>query len=479
MKVRPLALALMATIAAAPLAALAAWPTNANSAVVVSAAPGYQVLPEIATLADGGYYVAWLEGGEGYANGFDVRLQRYDRNGNALWAAGGILVADRDLSYETHYDLDRDAVGNAVLAYRFRDANGILQLAAAKIAPDGTQAWGSGVIVSAATSDVQTADVAATADGGTVVAWLDNSGKEILQKLDASGQVVWGAGREIVAPSGAFAFPADLQGSGDDVIASFVIQGRSTGNQLWAQKYDAAGQPLWSPNYVKLWDSTTTGNIPQGYFPEFVEDGAGGAVFCWQYGFGASGSDIHAQHVLADGSERYPHNGVALSTDASQFRKQVDCSYDGKTGDIYAVWREMGATADYSGVYAQRIDANGNRSWGETGEVLVPIDFKAYSSLIALPTRNGFIAQWTTDSATLDSEPLQAAAIKSDGKPAWRRPIVQYKNFDGYVTRLIAAPTRVGGAVFVWENNPSHVTDQTDVVMQKVGAFGGVGSVGN
>ena len=191
-----------------------------------------------------------------------------------------------------------------MLAYRFRDANGILQLAAAKIAPDGTQAWGSGVIVSAATSDVQTADVAATGDGGTVVAWLDNSGKEVLQKLDANGQAMWGAGVNITAPTGAFAFPADLQGSGDDVIASFVIQGRSTGNQLWAQKYDAAGQPLWSPSYVKLWDSTTTGNIPQGYFPEFVGDGAGGAVFCWQYGFGASGSDIRAQHVLADGSER-------------------------------------------------------------------------------------------------------------------------------------------------------------------------------
>ena len=84
MKVRPLALALMATIAVAPLAALAAWPSNATAAVVITDAPGQQILPEIATLADGGYYVAWLDGG----GGFDVRLQRYDRNGNALWAAG-------------------------------------------------------------------------------------------------------------------------------------------------------------------------------------------------------------------------------------------------------------------------------------------------------------------------------------------------------------------------------------------------------
>lgn len=464
-------LAVSATALAAPEVASAGWPPDATSAVVISDAPGNQVLPEIEMLDDGGYYLAWLDGG----NGFDVRLQRFDRKGNALWAPDGILIADRELSFVTHFDMDRDADGNAVLAYRFDDANGILQVAAAKIAPDGTQVWGSHVLASAAISDVQTADVAATADGGTVVAWLDNSGKEVLQKLDAAGQIAWGAGVEIVAPSGAFAFPADLQGSGNEVIASFVIQGRSTGNQLWAQKYDANGQALWSPDYVKLWDDTATGNLPQGYFPEFVSDGDGGAVFCWQYGFNAADSQIQAQHVLADGSELYPHNGVALSTDATQNRKQVDCSYDSQSGDIYAVWREMGASADESGVYAQRLDANGSLLWGGPGLVVVPISFIGYSSLIALPGRDGFIAQWTTDSNT-EAEPLQATAINSEGQPGWRRGIVPYKQFDSQVDRVAGAVTRHGGAVFVWENNVTLTTGEGDLMMQKVNPFGGVGS---
>lgn len=476
MKLRLHGLILMGTIVAAPQAAQAAWPSNATAAVVVTDAPGQQVQPKIVALDDGGYYVSWLDG-----NGnFDVRLQRYDRKGNALWANGGILVADRDLSSTVDYGLDRDAAGNAVLAYRFRGTNGKLQAAAAKIAPDGTQVWGSSVFASEAASDVVVVKAAATADGGTVVAWMDgNSGQEVLQKLDANGQALWGAGVDITAPSGAFAFPADVHGSGNDVIVSFVIQGRSTGNQLWAQKYDAAGQPLWSPSYVKLWDATATGNLAQGYFPEFVGDGAGGAVFCWQYGFNASDTAIRVQHVLADGSELYPHNGVSPSTDVTQNRKNVDCSYDGKSGDIYALWREMGATPDESGVYAQRVDASGSLLWGQAGEALVPISFNSYSSLIALPARDGFIAQWTTDSATNESEPLQAAAIKSDGQPAWRRGIVQYKRFDGEVVRMVGAPTRVGGAVFVWENNVPQTSGETDLMMQKVGAFGGVGSPGN
>ena len=81
--------------------------------------------------------------------------------------------------------------------------------------------------------------------------------------------------------------------------------------------------------------------------------------------------------------------------------------------------------------------------------------------------------------ARADWTPLQATGIKRDGQPAWRRPIVQYKQFDGEVDRVVGVPTRVGGAVFVWENNVPQTDGQDDLMMQKVGAFGGVGSPGN
>ena len=57
--------------------------------------------------------------------------------------------------------------------------------------------------------------------------------------------------------------------------------------------------------------------------------------------------------------------------------------------------------------------------------------------------------------------------------------VVQYKQFEGYVGRVAGAPTRAGGAVFVWENNPPADPYNADLVMQKVGAFGGVGSPGH
>ncbi len=474
MKLRLPALSLVAAaISVAPLAALAQWPANADSAVVISDAPGEQVQPKIVALDDGGYYVSWFDGGGQY----DVRLQRYDRNGNALWATGGILVANRNVSSTVDYGLDRDPSGNAVLAFRLRGANGALQAMATKIAPDGSRLWAA--YASAASNDVQTVQAAATADGGMVVAWLDDSGKEILQRFDATGHALWDDGVAIQPPSGAFVFPGDVHGSGNDAIVSFVIQSRTTGNQLWAQKYDPAGQPLWSPGYVKLWEDTAAGTISMGDSPVFLDDGAGGAVFCWQYVFNAADSANRIQHVLADGSELYAHNGISPSTDTRLPRGQVACSYDARTGDVYALWRVIGTNPDDSGIQAQRVDANGSLLWDGKGKTLVPINPNSYSNLIALPARDGFIAQWNTDSLTLGDEPLDAAAIRSDGTPAWRLPVVQYKQFEGYVGRVAGAPTRAGGAVFVWENNPPADPYNADLVMQKVGAFGGVGSPGH
>lgn len=463
----------VATLAASHVA-IADWPHDPGSAVVITNAPGDQVQPKVKVLRDGGYYVSWFDGGAG---GYDVRLQRFDAKGNALWQSGGILVADRDFSYTTDYGLDTDAYGDAVLAYRMHDASGIAQVAVTKIRPNGSPLWKQSVIVSDATVDTLTPYVAATGDGGTVVGWMDQStGNLDMQKLNAKGAAVWGAGRVLTPPSGAFFLPADLKASGNDVIYSFQAQGRSIGgNQFWAQKFDADGQPLWSTDYVKLWDNVSTGVMQSGEFPKIVDDGAGGAVFCWYYVYALS-AQVQAQHILADGSEVYAHNGVALSTDTTNSRSNPNCSYDEASGDIYAVWEEVGATPGTYGVYAQRLDAGGNLLWGAQGETLIPVATNGgFSSLIALPRRNGFVAAWTVDSNSLEAEPQQAVALNNTGQPVWPAGIVTYHNSDSWIGRVVGTVGRGGADVFVWENNPAQVDNEADLMMQKIGVQGSVG----
>ena len=101
-----------------PLAS-AQWSTDPAVNLAVADASGDQVQPKVAPTLDGGCYISWFDS---IGNGFDVRVQKLDVNGNELWAHGGVLVFDRNLSWTMDYGLDVDAAGNALLA--FRDDNG-------------------------------------------------------------------------------------------------------------------------------------------------------------------------------------------------------------------------------------------------------------------------------------------------------------------------------------------------------------------
>ncbi|HET6177638.1 MAG TPA: hypothetical protein VFE61_11940 [Candidatus Sulfotelmatobacter sp.] len=77
-----------------------------------------------------------------------------------------------------------------------------------------------------------------------------------------------------------------------------------------ANKISSSGKVLWGKSNVVLFD---TGSLQFGEFPKFILDGSGGAVFAW-YTNGPA-LQCFAQHIPADGTEAFPHNGAAGSTD--------------------------------------------------------------------------------------------------------------------------------------------------------------------
>src|SRR5690606_34286133 len=226
---------------------------------------------------DGGFYASWFGGG---GDGYDVYLQRLDAAGNPLWAEDGIRVADRSFSSTQDYGLAVDADGNALLAFRFPDGDGLLQATVSRVSPDGDLLWGDpGVFASDDADAAASPRVAGTSDGGVVVAWTSfSTGSLVLQKLDADGAPLWGPdGVSLDLPSGTF-FIADLHADADgNVIVSGSAQTSFFNRPLWAQKLDADGAPLWGTDPVEVFDGSD-GALQVGNFPPFITDGDGGAV---------------------------------------------------------------------------------------------------------------------------------------------------------------------------------------------------------
>ncbi|QNP40408.1 hypothetical protein [Lysobacter solisilvae (ex Woo and Kim 2020)] len=475
------ALALAALIA--PLTAFAQWSKTADANLVIGDGPLEQVQPKLAATADGGYYSVWFDNANG---GYDVRLQRLDVKGRPQWGHNGRLVADRGLAYTTDYGIDVDADGNALLAFHdISQVDGKFHIIVSKVAPDGTPLWGneSGLVRLPDGGDYGALSprIVATADGGAVVAWtvnynINGQGRVVLQRLDANGALLWGE-QNIQVPqvAGTSFIMADLHASEDGgFIVSWNAQLGRFINQFWTQKYDANGQPVWGATPVKLWDDNASGAIPNGSFARFVTDGNGGAVYCWDYTFGVSSRRVRVQHINADGGERFPHNGLPVSTDNVNNRGECSVSYDAGNDDTYVLWRERtpGSAFSQSGIYAQRFDGQGNRQWSDTGNVLLPLDPIAKSEVTMVPMGDGFVAAWALESYPLPM-PIQATYITRDGNYGWSRGIVSIKTGPTGISKLSGTASRDGYAAFAW-NSHSSFTD-SDVAIQNIGRDGVLG----
>jgi hypothetical protein len=443
----------------------AQWSSDPAVNLPVADASGDQVQPKIAPTSDGGCYVSWFDS---FANGFDVRVQKLDVTGKEVFAHNGVLVADLNQSSTTDYGLDVDASGNALLAFQ-DDSGGDLQITAAKVSPTGALLWGaSGVQLTNTTDYVAAPEIAGTSDGGAVVAWTQNSTTR-LQKLDAGGNALWGAGITLSPTAGSY-WASDLHGTGADVILSFVHQtgGFYSPKHLLAQKFDPAGSLLWGASHVAVFDG---GSLQMGNFPDFILDGSGGAVFSW-YDASTLALQCYAQHVLANGTEAFPHNGSAVSTNATRVRVAPWAAFNPSTNETFVFWEEESSDQSQSGIYGQKLDAAGNRQWTNDGAVVVPVGSDGVMGARCETQGAGAFAFWLRSPAFGQDRLLGARLTGGGGidiAPFYVASVVSQKSLPE------SAKSVAGYAILAWSDTR---TDEGDILAQNVNPDGTLGTAG-
>jgi hypothetical protein len=84
---------------------------------------------------------------------------------------------------------------------------------------------------------------------------------------------------------------------------------------VYAQRVDRAGVPLWPANGVAVCTA-----VSSQLYSVVASDGAGGAIVVWHDYRSQSGNnfDIHAQRVNATGVPQWTTNGVAICSAASE-----------------------------------------------------------------------------------------------------------------------------------------------------------------
>src|SRR6185503_5616688 len=157
-------------------------------------------------------------------------------------------------------------------------------------------------------------------------------------------------------------------GAGGVYLAWFDDRG-PYGRQIYAQRLDASGVPMWTTDGIEIRQKPGT-NWSLG----IVADGQGGAILAW-YTAPLAIDHIFAQRLDAAGNCLWDTGGVVVCDTASN---QVDpvLAPDGSGGAII-VWRDRRHGFD-GDLYAQRVSAAGAIQWNPNG---VPICLAAREQL--------------------------------------------------------------------------------------------------
>jgi hypothetical protein len=398
---------------AAPIAspASADWPTDPSSSAPIAIAPNDTVQPKIVEAPNGGSYVSWFDNRNG---GYDVYLQRLDRDGNPMWTANGILIADLSNSSTQDYGLTVDGVGGCAIAFLDTRLGGV-KVTVTRVDENGVQVWGDlGKQMPNAGASQNSPRVALSGDGAIVVGWSESASTG-LHRFELDGTNTWPSPVYLTV-SGANLTLADIRtGDGSSVIVSGV---RATGfagaKTLRAQKVDASGALLWGPSHATIF---STGSLQFGNFPTFVSDGAGGAVFAW---YTTSPLQSFAQRVAADGTVLWGTNGIGVTTTTTRERTNPSVAFDPATQTTFVGWLERVPSTSNYGAYAQAFDATGARLWGSNGTTLLATQANFGTREMEAEVLNGKGTFFYVRDTAFANGTLFAAQVNADGSPAWR-----------------------------------------------------------
>jgi len=302
-----------------------------------------------------------------------------------------------------------------------------------------------------------------------VVGWTEDAVTK-LQKLDALGVAQWGAG-VVLSDTGSASFSiADLHGSdAGNVIVSWVKWGPMFWDpkHIWAQKLSPAGAATWNTPgpHVIVFDNDS---LQFGNYPSFITDGSGGAVFSW---YGTSVLQCYAQRILADGSEQFSHNGVTVSTNATQLRVSPRACYDPATGMIFVFWTELNSSQSLHGVYGQKLSSLGLRMWTPSGKELVPLGSSTRTFVNTLQEGDGAMV-FFIESPSYGNDVIKAARVDGNGDFSWTGDLIEACSLGSSKGRLNAAMSTGGYAILAWsDDRPGHL----DIIGQNVNPDGTLG----
>ncbi|MCF7919079.1 MAG: T9SS type A sorting domain-containing protein [Candidatus Cloacimonetes bacterium] len=404
----------------------AQWSTDPEFNNQISNLGGDQTICKNAQLPDGSCYFGWWSNSTG---NYNMRLQYLDAEGNEVWEQNGILISDHtQMTWLTDWDMTVDLEGNAIMAINdIRVNEDQLDIIAYKISPDGEFLWGDdGINLSNGGFNVAP-KVTVTENNYCIYAWADDYLIQVIS-ISPTGNLTWDQ-PIIIDYQDTSNWPQLIPATNDDSEGNFLLKYYVNTGPFWApdraiylQKYDAEGNPVWdSPAVVSdaFGISAWTQDI------SFTTDGSGGAVLAWYDDrFSENTTRAYVQHITTDGTALFD-DGVLVADHAPNQMFYPAVVYQPETEMIYVYWSETDAGQNVAGIIGQKINADGELLYTNTGVVISPLQASGGPIIGLRPLEDDFAVIYSVYPwGGFTNEQILAERVDSEGNLVWNETLI-------------------------------------------------------
>jgi len=349
-----------------------------------------QYYPAITQDGLGGFFIVWEEAHSGLDQG--IYAQRLSSSGSRLWDPSGIEVCDILSFDQFNPHIIFAGIGEAFVAW-LDNRNGNIDIYAQKIDTSGSLLWDStGVPVCTTTVDQDSLYMISDNQGGIIIAWIDTttgSHDIFAQRLDASGNVLWGPNGVPVCTTAVdqWAFRMTPDGSGGAIVV-WEEPHFGTDEGVYAQRISSTGNMMWGPSGIKICDLISYNQVA----PKIISDRSGGAVIIWIDDRNGN-ADIYAQRVNSSGNLLWDSTGVPVCVKASlKFSHNI---LNDEYGGFIITW--VDSSGGDKNIYAQKLDLFGNIHWASEGAEICTASGNQSSPDAVSDGTGGAIVVWKDD----------------------------------------------------------------------------------
>jgi len=371
---------------------------------------------------------------------------------------------------QTNVQLVADGTGGAIAVWE-DTRNASTDIYAQHISATGTLLWtAAGVPLCTAAFNQLKPKIVTDGTGGAVIAWIDDRNGAgagnydiYAQRINSSGAVQWGAdGLPVCTATGIQNNQQLLADNSGAMIVWSDGRGGSANADIYAQRLNQVGTPLWTIDGVAVCTATSLQNIPQ-----IISDGgAGSAIIAWEDWRNFSQPDIYAQHI-SNGFTDWTFNGVVICSEPN-FAQQSNTKMvaDGSGGAIMC-WEDKRNFGSNTDLYAQRVNNSGVVQWTSNGIAVCTASGIQFSQQMIASASGGAIITWEDRRTDRD---IYSQYINASGAPQWAVNGIAVCSTPDIQEEPQLVARLAGGALYIWTD--SRNSSQQDIYAQSIDATG-------